>query len=116
MTGRNLLLSGLLFLTVVTTPVWTASSAQAAPETLTVAAANSLKDALRQILPLFEAQNRDITVRVIYGPSQTLGKQIEEGAPIDVFLPSQVEEIDQLEKKGLVIQGTKRAYAGTSVV
>jgi molybdate transport system substrate-binding protein len=116
MTGRNLLLSSLLFLGVVTTPVWTASSAHAAPETLTVAAANSLKDALRQILPLFEAQNRDITVRVIYGPSQTLGKQIEEGAPIDVFLPSQAEEIDQLEKKGLVIQGTRRVYAGTSVV
>ncbi|HKP01657.1 MAG TPA: substrate-binding domain-containing protein, partial [Nitrospiraceae bacterium] len=95
MTGRNLLLSSLLSLAVVTTPVWTASSAQAAPETLTVAAANSLKDALRQILPLFEAQNKDITVRVIYGTSQTLGKQIEEGAPIDVFLPSQADEIDQ---------------------
>ena len=52
------------------------------------------------------SHNKDINVRVIYGPSQTLSKQIEEGAPIDVFLPSQVEEIDQLEKKGLVIQGT----------
>ena len=60
--------------------------------------------------------NKDINVRVIYGPSQTLRKQIEEGAPVDVFLPSLVEEIDQLEKKGLVIQGTRRVYAGTSLV
>jgi molybdate transport system substrate-binding protein len=89
---------------------------QAAPETVTIAAANSLRDAFRQILPLFEAHNKDITVRVIYGPSQTLSKQIEEGAPVDVFLPSLVEEIEQLEKKGLVIQGTKRLYAGTSLV
>jgi len=116
MTGRHLLVNSLLFIGVLTTTVWTAPSVQAAPETLTIAAASSLRDAFRQLLPLFEAQNRDISVRVIYGPSQTLSKQIEEGAPIDVFLPSQVEEIDQLEKKGLVIQGTKRVYAGTSLV
>lgn len=86
------------------------------PEILTVAAANSTRDALQKILPLFEAQHKAITLRVIYGPSQTLRKQIEEGAPVDVFLPSLFEEIDQLEKKGLVIQGTKRVYASTSLV
>lgn len=116
MTRRSVLLRSLLFLGVLTTTVWTAPPVQAAPETVTIAAASSLRDAFRQILPLFEAQNKDINVRVIYGPSQTLSKQIEEGAPIDVFLPSQVEEIDQLEKKGLVIQGTRRVYAGTSLV
>jgi molybdate transport system substrate-binding protein len=116
MTRRSVLLRSLLFLAVLTATVWTAPSAQAAPETVTIAAANSLKDAFRKILPLFESQNKDINVRIIYGPSQTLSKQIEEGAPIDVFLPSQVEEIDQLEKKGLVIQGTRRVYAGTSLV
>jgi len=116
MTRRTVLLRNLLFLVVLTITVWTASPVQAQPETVTIAAANSLRDAFRQILPLFEAHNKDINVRVIYGPSQTLSKQIEEGAPIDVFLPSQVEEIDQLEKKGLVIQGTRRVYAGTSLV
>ena len=90
--------------------------ALAQPETLTIAAANSIKDALRKILPLFEAEHPSVNVRVIYGPSQTLRKQIEEGAPVDVFLPSLFEEIEQLEKKGLVIQGTKRVYAGTSLV
>jgi molybdate transport system substrate-binding protein len=116
MTRRRVLLRSLLFLGVLTATVWAASPVQAASETVTIAAANSLRDAFRKILPLFEAHNKDINVRVIYGPSQTLNKQIEEGAPIDVFLPSQVEEIDQLEKKGLVIQGTKRVYASTSLV
>ena len=96
--------------------LWTPRYAHAQPETLTIAAANSLRDALRKILPLFEAEHPGITVRVIYGPSQTLRKQIEEGAPVDVFLPSLFEEIEQLEKKDLVIQGTKRVYAGTSLV
>ena len=91
-------------------------SAQAQPETLTIAAANSLKDALRKVLPRFEADHPGINVRVIYGPSQSLRKQIEEGAPVDIFLPSLFDEIDQLETKGLIIQGTKRAFAGTSLV
>jgi molybdate transport system substrate-binding protein len=90
--------------------------ALAQPETFTIAAANSLKDVLRKVLPAFESQHPDVSVRVIYGPSQTLRKQIEEGAPVDVFLPSLSEEIDQLGNKGLVIEGTKRIYAGTSLV
>ncbi|MBI4001365.1 MAG: molybdate ABC transporter substrate-binding protein [Nitrospira defluvii] len=95
---------------------WVSQPAHAQSETLTIAGANSLKDALRKILPLFEAQHREINVRVIYGPSQTLRSQIEQGAPVDIFLPSLFEEIDQLEIKGLIIQGTKRAYAATSLV
>jgi molybdate transport system substrate-binding protein len=90
--------------------------AKAQQQTFTIAAANSVKDALRKILPLFEAEHPEISVRVIYGPSQTLRKQIQEGAPVDVFLPSLFEEIDQLEQKGLIIEGTKRVYAGTSLV
>ena len=88
----------------------------AQPETLTIAAANSLKDALRTLLPVFESQHSELTVRVIYGPSQSLRKQIEEGAPVDVFLPSLSDEIDYLEKKGLIIEGTRRIYAGTALV
>jgi molybdate transport system substrate-binding protein len=105
-----------LFLAIVASVAGVESFAHAQPETLTIAAANSAKDALRKLLPLFEAQHHEMNVRVIYGPSQTLRKQIEEGAPVDVFLPSLIEEIDQLEKKDLVIQGTKRVYAGTSLV
>ncbi|MGQ0812414.1 MAG: molybdate ABC transporter substrate-binding protein [Nitrospiraceae bacterium] len=107
----------LLFLSLIASPIWMAPPVYAEPsETLTVAAANSLKDALRNILPLFEAQHPETSIRVIYGPSQTLRDQIEQGAPVDMFLPSLIEEIEQLEKKGLVINGTKRVYAGTSLV
>ena len=116
MRHQTLLIRSLLLLGVVTTTIWTAAPVQAQPEPLTIAAANSLKDPFRKVLPLFELQHPGITVRVLYGPSQTLRKQIQEGAPIDVFLPSQLEEIDQLETKGLVIQGTKHVYAGTSLV
>lgn len=111
-TFHNLLVLALL-LTIIGAP----EPVKAEPsETLTIAAANSLREALRNVLPLFEAQHPDVNVRVVYGPSQTLRDQIAQGAPVDVFLPSLFEEIEQLEKKGLIIQGTKRVYAGTTLV
>ena len=108
----KLFLAGLF----ITSIAMTATVSAEPSETLTIAAANSLRDALRKVLPLFETEHPDINVRVVYGPSQTLRDQITQGAPVDVFLPSLFEEIEQLEKKGLIIQGTKQVYAGTSLV
>ncbi len=87
-------------------PVWA--------ETLTVGAAPSLKAAFQEIVPLFEKEYRT-TVRVVYGPSQTLRRQIEQGAPIDVFLPAAMEEVENLHAKGLTLNGAPRVYAQTSL-
>jgi len=84
-------------------------------ETLTVGAAHSLKAPFQEILPLFE-QEYGVTVKVLYGPSQTLRRQIEKGAPIDVFLSDGVEEVEKLQKKGLTLNGGARIYAQTSLV
>jgi molybdate transport system substrate-binding protein len=84
-------------------------------ETLTVAAAHSLKAPFQEILPMFEREY-GVTVQVLYGPSQTLRRQIEQGAPIDVFLPEGVEEVEKLQKKGLTLNGGPRVYAQTSLV
>jgi len=66
-------------------------------ESLTVGAAYSLKAPFQEILPMFEKEY-GATVQVVYGPSQTLRQQIEKGAPIDVFLPEAVEEVEKLHK------------------
>ena len=84
--------------------------------TLTIAAANSLKDFLRKTVPQFEAQHPDITVRIVYGPSQKLREQVEQGAPIDVLLPSSLDDIEQLEAKGLTIPRSKVVFAETALV
>lgn len=107
----------LLLLSAITVAVGTASPVHADhPETLTIAAANSLRDVLRKILPLLEAQHKNLNVRVVYGPSQTTREQIEQGSPVDVFLPSLFEEVEQLEQKRLTLKETTRIYAGTSLV
>jgi molybdate transport system substrate-binding protein len=84
-------------------------------ETLTVGAAHSLKAPFDEILPMFESEH-GVTVRVVYGPSKTLSRQIEKGEPIDVFLPEGVEEIQKLQKKGLTLNGGLGIYAQTSLV
>ncbi len=117
MNRQNRLTTTLALLSLWAITIWTVPPVHAEfSETLTIAAANSLKDILRKVVPLFEADHRDLTVRVVYGPSQNLRDQIEQGAPVDVFLPSLFEEVEQLDQKGLVINGTKRVYASTAVV
>src|SRR5262249_38333178 len=84
-------------------------------ETLTVGAAHSLKAPFQEIVPIFESEY-GATVRVVYGPSQTLRRQIEQGASIDVFLPEAAEEVEKLETKGLTLNGGSRVYAHSSLV
>lgn len=92
-------------------------------ETLTVGAPPSLKAALKEIVPLFEEEyenkygdDYDVTVKVVYGPSPTLRRQIESGAPIDVFLGASFEDVNTLHRKKMTLYGGPRSYAETSLV
>lgn len=91
------------------------TEARAQGETLTVAAAPSLRAPFQEILRMFE-QEYGVPVEVRYGPSHTLRRQIEQGAPIDVFLSESVQEVETLHQKGLTLLGGPRRYAQTSMV
>lgn len=82
---------------------------------LTVGASPALRGPLQRIIPIFESEYAT-KVNVVYGPSQSLRRQIEKGEAIDVFLPSAVEEVERLHKKGLTLHGAPRVYATTSLV
>ncbi|HJT22722.1 MAG TPA: molybdate ABC transporter substrate-binding protein, partial [Nitrospira sp.] len=84
-------------------------------EPLTVGAPPSLRLALSEILPLFEREYA-AEVHLAYTPSKTLLRQIEKGAPIDVFLSAGVDEVEYLHKKGLTLNGRPRIFAQTSLV
>lgn len=84
-------------------------------ESLTVGAPPSLRPAFSEILPMFEREYGG-TVNLLYTPSKTLLRQIEKGAPIDVFLSAGGEEAEYLQKKGLTLNGRPRIYAQTSLV
>lgn len=84
-------------------------------EELTIAAAWPLKPALREILPLFESIHPGLNIRIVYGPSHGLRDQIQEGAPLDVFLAASIEDLNILYKKSLTINGRPIVYAMTSL-
>ncbi|WP_404422266.1 molybdate ABC transporter substrate-binding protein [Nibricoccus sp. IMCC34717] len=84
-------------------------------ERITVLAAASLSDALQEAAPLFEASSGH-QVRFAFGGSGLLARQIQEGAPADVFLSADDARMDPLEKAGLLKPGTRRILVSNTLV
>ena len=73
---------------------------------VTVFAAASLKDAMDAQKQAFEAATGN-KVTVSYGGSNTLAKQIEAGAPADLFISADLDWMDYLDRRHLLAQGTR---------
>jgi molybdate transport system substrate-binding protein len=76
-------------------------------ETITVFAAASLKDALDDNVKAYQAKGSDKVV-VSYAASSALAKQIEAGAPADIFISADLDWMDYLEKRRLIKVDTRR--------
>src|ERR1700761_5460184 len=70
-------------------------------DNLTVFAAASLKNALDDISAKWK-EGGGATVAASYAPSSTLAKQIEQGAPADVFISADQQWMDYVDKKSLI--------------
>jgi molybdate transport system substrate-binding protein len=88
---------------------------QAETRDMTVSAAISLKNAFEEIGKLYESRD-NVKVLLNFGASGDLAKQIEGGAPVDVFASAAQKDMDMLEGNGLLSQGTRVNFAGNSVV
>ncbi|HEX8150066.1 MAG TPA: molybdate ABC transporter substrate-binding protein [Pyrinomonadaceae bacterium] len=80
------------------------------PRTLTVSAASDLTPAFQEIGRLFEQQD-GTKVTFNFGSTGQLTQQIEQGAPVDLFAAANVSFVEGLERRGLIIPGTKALYA-----
>jgi molybdate transport system substrate-binding protein len=78
---------------------------------LTIAAASDLKFALDEAIRQFRAQNTNIDAQAVYGSSGNFFAQISNNAPFDVFMSADMEYPRELEKNGLVIEGSTFNYA-----
>jgi molybdate transport system substrate-binding protein len=83
---------------------------------LTVSAAISLQNTLQDIVRLYHAENPSVTVHLNLGASGTLQRQIEQGAPVDLFLSAAPAEMNALESKNLIIRETRKNLLTNSVV
>jgi len=84
-------------------------------QSLTVFAAASLKNALDEIVVLSKKE-KDLQAVVSYGASSALARQIENGAPADVFISADLDWMEYVEKKGLIAPGTRRNLLGNRLV
>ena len=82
---------------------------------LRVSAAASLADALKEIDQAY-GQATGTRVQLNLGASSLLARQIEEGAPADVFFSADEAKMDRLEKKGLIEPGTHEASHWLDVI
>lgn len=83
---------------------------------LTISAAASLKNAMAEIGPKFEEANEGVTLTFNYGGSGDLQKQIENGAPTDVFISAAEKQMNALEDGGLLEDGTREDLMKNNLV
>ena len=103
------MIKGVVFLSCVL------SSVSLSAAELNVYAAASLADAMKEIANTYEKQSGD-KLLFNFGASSLLERQIEEGAPADVFLSADEAKMDVLEKKDLLLPGTRRPLLSNLLV
>ncbi len=75
---------------------------------LTVSAAASLKDVMAEIQPIYEQQKTNVSLTLNLASSGSLRQQIEQGAPVDLFISASPSHINMLQEKGLIIDESLR--------
>lgn len=107
--GNNVFVPILAIATTLGTPT------QADEVPVTVFAAASLATAFAQIEPAFEAETGNDLVVSLAG-SSALARQIEQGAPADIFISANPGWMDHLEQQGLLEPGTRRDLLRNTLV
>src|ERR1700731_1463257 len=90
-------------------------AADAGKPPITVFAAASLTNALQELGDGFTKET-SIPVRFSFAASSTLARQIENGAPADVFLSADQEWMDYLQTRNLIRADTRRDVLGNRLV
>jgi molybdate transport system substrate-binding protein len=107
----------LLFTAILCIQAFLSSAAYAeSPKEVTISAAMSLKTAFEELWKHYEAAHKGVRIMFNFGASGDLMRQIEGGAPVDAFASASKKEMGELEKKGLVIPGSRVDFASNNVV
>ncbi|KPF69156.1 molybdate ABC transporter substrate-binding protein [beta proteobacterium AAP99] len=94
----------------------TAHAQQPSAQQLTVSAAASLTDAMREIGSRFESTRPGVTVRFNFASSGALVQQIIQGAPVDVFASADQETMDRGVAQKVIDAATRRDFASNTLV
>jgi molybdate transport system substrate-binding protein len=93
-----------------------AGRARAQGAAIVVFAAASLKNALDEIAAGWARDTGRPAPRISYAASPALARQLEQGAPADIFLSADLDWMDYVEKKDLLRAGTRFNLLGNRIV
>jgi len=93
-----------------------AASKAAPANPLMVGAAVSLIEPLRALAPSFAKAQKLPTPIFNFASSGVLQKQIQKGAPIDVFVSAAQKQMDALDRAGLLLPGSRRDILSNDLV
>jgi molybdate transport system substrate-binding protein len=79
-------------------------------------AAASLTDAITEISDNFEKSHPGITVKKSFAGSSALAKQIENGAPADLFISADTDWIDYLQKRNILNEASRETLLSNELV
>lgn len=83
---------------------------------LTISAAASLTDAMKEIETNFETANPNIELNFNFGASGALQQQIEQGAPADIFVSAATKNMSALVDENLIASGDQKNLLQNSLV
>lgn len=109
MRKNKVFVAGLLVLSL-------AFSAAAQAADITVSAAASLTNAFTEIKAAFEKQNPGVKVTTNFAASNPLLKQIETGAPVDVFASADQATMNKAAAQKLIVEKSRVNFAANSLV
>ena len=91
------------------------TSAARAEDTVTIFAAASLTDAMRSLGQEWAARGHPAP-RISLAASSALARQIEQGAPADLFMSADEAWMDYLQQRNLIVNDTRSSPIGNSLV
>lgn len=83
---------------------------------LTVSAGAGMKDAIEDVSKLYQQQQPKTKLTLNFGSSGSLQRQIEQGAPVDVFISAASKQMNTLENQELLVENTRKNLLKNQVV
>lgn len=92
------------------------AAARAQADGVVIFAAASLKNALDEIAADWSKAASKPMPKISYAASSALAKQLEQGAPVDLFISADTDWMDYVAKKNLIVADTRVSLLGNKIV